>query len=803
MTHPALEFLNYLDGRPEARFNIECYTDVPKGISKPKPDPLLHRWPDLLIKDVGEILPQLDALNASGAGIFVARNECIGQRCAESVSRVRGIHADMDEVTQLQLDELFTRLPPSFVVQTSSPSRVQVYWQLEARETLSPDEAKALNQSLKGYGADPAAVDAARLLRLPGFRHMKYREEGLTPFVTATFFDREYSADALRTAFPAKAPPPKPVTRIRTSNVSSGASEMPAEWARIAGTVSQRHKVLWEGDWSDVERRNGEVGYPSQSEADLALAGAIARTCVRGGVKEAELFEATEAIFGLSGLASSDKWQDRPDYRERTITKALSSLDQPQTQLVLPPEDALFSPQPKLTLESEGDIRNAIALAQLARDNFVYLTNRDRWLRWSDERWQVCDKDEHIAMGKEAAQRILLSASAVLATNQERGKKLVSDAVAAHNLNKIQAMLKLAVSEPGMSVTERELDANPYLLGVANGVVDLRTGLLMANEPSLYITRYCAAEYVEGAQCPRWSRFVDEVFLGDKATIKAVQLLLGYTLTGLNTEERLVICYGHGSNGKSVFSNVILTLLGGYGMTAPSSILVTRRSGDAGPRNDLAALAGSRLVSINELQAGDRLDEQVVKMLAGREPIPARFLFKEWFEYIPQFTPWMRTNHKPIITGDDDGIWRRLILLPFKRSFKDEEKDPHLEQKLLAELPGILQWAIEGARLYLKDGLQLSPQISAEVATYRQESDLLGEFLVDCTIEGPTERVEQKHLFNQFQCWRGENGLHPTSKRTFTQRLIERGFSEAKSGAKRFYLGLKLSEGAEPKPSPF
>jgi putative DNA primase/helicase len=367
--------------------------------------------------------------------------------------------------------------------------------------------------------------------------------------------------------------------------------------------------------------------------------------------------------------------------------------------------------------------------------------------------------------------------------------------MSAHTQPRIQAMLKLAVSEPGMSVAERELDANLYLLGVTNGVVDLRTGLLMANEPSMYITRYCNAGYVEGAQCPRWLRFLDEVFMGDQATIQTVQRLLGYTLTGLNTEEVLAICYGFGSNGKSVFSNVILAIFGGYGMTAPSSILVARRSDDAGPRNDLAAVAGARLVSINELQAGDRLDEQVVKMLAGREPIAARFLYEDYFEFTPQFTAWLRTNHKPIITGDDDGIWRRLVLLPFKRSFKDDQKDPYLEQKLLAERAGILQWMLEGARLYLKDGLPLSPLIRAEVATYRQDSDVLGEFLADHTAVDSAERIEQSHLFRKFKWWCERNGLRVPSKKSFTQRLAERGFTEAKSGSNRYYVGLQLAEG--------
>ena len=792
MTHAAIDFLRALDGRPEARFNIECYTDVPKSALKPKPDPLLFRRAGLTLSEVDQLLQTMQFLNARGAGIFVTRNECDGHRSAASVSHIRGIHADMDNVTKAQLDHLFQHLPPSIVVQTSAQTRVQVYWQLAHREELTPDEAKALNQALVQYGADPAAVDASRLLRLPGFRHMKYRLDGQTPLVTATYFDNTYTANQLRAAFPCKPAAGRLVLGHHSTLQHPEPEALNPELTAIAAAVRQKHQALWDGELDTVLRPNGKVGYDSQSEADLALAGAIARTCVRGGVPETNLFGATEAIFNRSKLASRDKWQSRPDYRERTIAKALSDLQPPECTVVSPPLLDRTDPIDELTLESHGDIRNAKALAHLARNNYVHITTRERWMRWSEEKWVPCEKDEHVAMAKEACRRILATATSVFADDQERGKRLISEAMAAHNLAKIQAMLKLAVSEPGMSVTDRELDANPLLLGVANGVVDLRSGLLLANEPSMLITRYCAADFVEGASCPRWLAFLDQVFLGDRATIAAAQRLLGYTLTGLNTEEVLVISYGHGSNGKSVFSNTVLRIMGGYGMTAPSSLLTARRADDSGPRNDLAALAGARLVSINELQAGDRLDEQVVKMLAGREPIAARFLFREFFEYVPQFTPWMRTNHKPIVTGEDDGIWRRLVLLPFLRNFKDGEKDPNLEQKLLAERDGILQWMLEGARLYLKDGLQLSPLMQREVAAYRKDSDVVGEFLAEKATIDANSKALQADVYRSYKYWCEENGLRLPSKKSFTQRLAERGFTEAKSGADRYYTGLTI-----------
>ncbi len=177
VTHAAIEFLMHLDSSEDAVFNLQHHTDLPKGAEKPKPDPLLRVYSGLKICDVEELLPTLHAFNERGAGIFVARNQCAGNRSEKNVIRVRGVHADMDDVSEEQLTDLMTELPPSIVVE-SSAGRYQLYWQLAEGQTLSKEEAKAINQCLsKEYGADPAAVDVSRLLRLPGFKHMKYRRQ--------------------------------------------------------------------------------------------------------------------------------------------------------------------------------------------------------------------------------------------------------------------------------------------------------------------------------------------------------------------------------------------------------------------------------------------------------------------------------------------------------------------------------------------------------------------------------------------------------------------------------------------------
>lgn len=781
MTHPLVLFLNHLDSSANSTFNIEHYSDIPKGGTKPKPDPLQGRYANLTRQQAEELIPQLQEKNEAGAGIFIARNQCDGHRSEKTISRVRGVHADMDDVSPRELADLIRLIKPSIVVE-SSPGKYQLYWQLSEDEYLEPAEAKAINQCLASqYGADPAAVDVSRLLRLPGFKHMKYRAEGQTPMVIATCNSITYTAEEIRQAFPSTPSENKvPTKTAQTALFITPTKPLPNQLAGIAESVAITYPQLWSGDWANVIRASGEIGYPSQSEADLALAGHITRACRRMGIGEESLDQAVEAVFSSAPVGMTGKWYARPDYRIRTISKAASG-----TQIVVN-----TNPLNGFVLQSHGDIRNAKAFAQVACGQFLYIATRDRWLSWSQDKWRLCEKDEHVAMAKDVCGQILNAANDVFRQDQERGKRLIQEAMAAHNLSRITAMLKLAVSEPDMAITGRELDGDPYLIGVSNGVIDLRTGQHWPNRPDFWITRYCNAQHDADSKCDRWLAFLDQIFKGDVETINCVQRLLGCTLLGLSNEEILIICYGHGSNGKSVFSNVIHHIMGEYSVTAPPSLLTARRQDDTGPRNDLAALAGARYVSINEMQAGDRLDEQVVKMLAGREPISARFLHQEYFEFMPSFTPWLRTNHKPIITGLDDGIWRRLVLLPFEQKFDGDTKDPNLEQRLMAERDAILMWMVEGAKLYLQSGICMSPRMFKEIATYRTESDLLGEFLSDQTTPCLDGKTSQGPLYTRYREWCLGCGVRPLSKKTFTQRLAERGYPEGKSGKDRFYLGL-------------
>jgi len=439
-----------------------------------------------------------------------------------------------------------------------------------------------------------------------------------------------------------------------------------------------------------------------------------------------------------------------------------------------------------------GDILAGKVFAYLNSGQMLYVHAARRWYRWTGDRWAPCLQGEEIEAAKLSADRALDHAAKRHQANPDQGKRLLSWAGALRNARRLQAMLELARSEPEMSVASlRDFDRDPDVMGVPGGLIDLKSGQFRNATPEDRLTKQAGVCWESEAQCPQWRRFLRDVFQDDKETIDFIQRAVGYSLTGHSTEEKMFLCVGHGANGKSVFSDLLTMLLGDYHHTAPASLL-TRRNSDGGPSDDLAGLCGARLLSINETAEGDRLAEQTIKRVVGREPITARFLYQSSFTFTPTFSTWSRTNHRPIVTGTDEGIWRRLLLIPFDRQFHDDEADPWLEVRLREELPGILKWAVDGAVAWYRRGLQVPGRIRRESQRYRSESDLLGQFLTDFTRPDPSGRVEQPALWLRWQRFCHDEGVTVGSKKSFTRRLAERNIPVRMSNGNRYYGGIVL-----------
>lgn len=593
--------------------------------------------------------------------------------------------------------------------------------------------------------------------------------------------------------------------RDDTITVSDGARPVqstvgadPAQVETLKARVQEAQPFLSAGQWGDRPGMNGTTvtGYPSQSEADMAMVGTIAREAVSLGVPAEALPATVMAVFEQTGLYRPEKRRTVENYAiPRAVSDALARQQDHAAQVGT--DTTSNDAEGDIAAAIQGDILAGRTYANMARGKMLWVAAIGKWMMWDGTRWVWCDTGQEVAFGKKVAAAILKRISSLYSTDPNRYRAKMQWATGLQNIKRLEAMIQLAKDEPDMAVGHMaQLDANHFLLCVRNGVLELKTETLLTADPKMLCTRQIAAEYHRGAKCPRWLKFLHEVFNGDAETIAFIKRAIGYTLTGSTTEEAMFICVGRGANGKSVFANVIGRIMADYWKTAPPALMTVRKAGDAGPRNDVAALCGARGIGINELQQASVLDEQVVKgVLAGREPISARFLHKEYFEFWPTFKAWLRTNYLPIVKGEDDGIWRRLLVIRFARIFAEAERNPNLEDELLEERAGILRWMVEGCLEWQRlGGLKPSATVIRESAAFRKESDLLGEFLDDKTRRGAGARVEQPKLYACWKAWNDANGTSAGSKANFTRKLNERGHGEAKSNGTRFYAGLSLRE---------
>ena len=351
-------------------------------------------------------------------------------------------------------------------------------------------------------------------------------------------------------------------------------------------------------------------------------------------------------------------------------------------------------------------------------------------------------------------------------------------------------MLSLAQSDPEITAKLSDFDVDPMLLNCENGTIDLQTGQLREHQREDLCSRITPVIYNPDAKCPQFFAFLDRIINKNDDLIEYIQRVLGYSLTGLTSEQMFLFLWGLGANGKSVLLNIVSALLGEYACNTPTETLMLRQRGTI--PNDLARLAGVRLVTANETSEGQRIDEAKIKDLTGGDTISARFLHREWFDYKPQFKVWMRGNHKPAINGTDDGIWRRIHLVPFAVQIPEDERDKQLEDKLRGELPAILAWAVRGCLKWQSDGLRAPRIVSDATSTYREEMDIIGTFLTErCRVQAKAS-VSAKDLYAAYRSWCDDNGNHPVSQRRFGSSLTERGLERKRLGNGVHYSELGL-----------
>lgn len=433
------------------------------------------------------------------------------------------------------------------------------------------------------------------------------------------------------------------------------------------------------------------------------------------------------------------------------------------------------------------DLGNAQRLIQRHGEDLRFCPQLG-WLVWDGRRWRIDDSGEVERRAKDSVRQIYNEAAEC--PDKERRESLGSWAQKSESAPKIAAMITLAKSEPGVYIAQHELDTNSWLLNLANGTLNLQTGELRQHSRADLITNLIDIEYQPGISCPTWDAFLSRVTDSNSELLSYIQRAVGYSLTGSTREQCLFILYGPGWNGKSTFITSVQSICGDYAKTTRADTLLVKR-GDLIP-NDIARLAGARFVAASETESGRRLAEGLVKQLTGGDTISARFLHREWFEFLPHFKLWLSTNHKPRIRGTDNAIWRRIQLIPFTVTIPEDKRDKDLTIKLRAELPGILCWAVRGCESWQDIGLKPPDPVNKAVRDYRQESDSIATFIDEvCSLQGEASKTA---LYEAYAEWAKKSGEFAVSKREFGTRLLEKGFKDRRNDSGRFWTGIALGE---------
>ena len=552
-----------------------------------------------------------------------------------------------------------------------------------------------------------------------------------------------------------------------------------------ASRSGTRFARLWSGDWT---------GYPSQSEADLALAGDLAFWCDGDG-------DHVDRLFRQSGLMR-EKWdQQRGEltYGQATVARVLESWRSRPPRRV---GSALVRPAPttghaqvEAAETRDGGARHehepaetellppefsedAIALefTRRYRETHRYTAEFSRWSQWDGTRWA---RDSTL----EVFNRVrLISREIASGVDNPRLASLLVRA------NTVAAVERLCRGDRAHAATAEQWDASDWLLNTPGGVIELPTGDLRAARPDDYLTHRTAV--APAGDAPAWTTFLQRVTGGDDEIQGFLRRMAGYCLTGDIRAHALFFLYGTGGNGKGTFLNTITAILGDYATVAPIETFTASKN-DRHP-TELAGLKGARLVASQETEEGRHWAEAKIKAMTGGDPISARFMRGDFFTFRPTFKLVIAGNHRPRLKTVDEAMRRRLHLIPFTQTIPASERDESLPERLRAEWPGILAWAIQGCLEWQRDGLKPPASICAATDDYFAVEDSVQAWMDDCCLVGSMAWGRAGDLFTSWRGWAEERGEVAGSAKAFAEKLKHHGLEPKKTAGERGYAGIAL-----------
>lgn len=401
------------------------------------------------------------------------------------------------------------------------------------------------------------------------------------------------------------------------------------------------------------------------------------------------------------------------------------------------------------------------------------------WLVWSDIGWSRDGMDRAQELTHQIPEVLVTEARRLEDTGADKTivKRWLKWSTDSQSAGRLSAVTQVARSISRVRKSVEDFDADDYQLACRNGVVDLRTGAMRPLDRNDLVTKNTGVIYDPTYRLPAFEKFMLDSCDGDMELVQYMQRAVGYTLTGSNAEEAFFMLSGPPASGKSTLLDGIHAAMGSYATTSQSETFMHRK-GQPPPSNELARLAGMRLVSVSEIKEGESFNEAIIKQFTGGDRVTARFLYQDSFEFRPQFKLWIGTNHPP--DAKDDALWRRIKKIPFRRSLAFNERDPNLKSMLRDPDVGgraILAWAVRGAMDWSQGGLQQPATVSAEIVSYRMDQDREGQFINDCISSAPGATTPMNSMYNAYKQWCSITNEYIKRQPQFQKMMEARGIS--------------------------
>lgn len=543
-------------------------------------------------------------------------------------------------------------------------------------------------------------------------------------------------------------------------------------------------EALYSGNWQ------GEYG--SQSEADLALCNILAFWTQRN-------YQQMDRIFRSSGLYRK-KWDESRGgmtYGHKTLEAAIAGTVEVYTGKKAVEKTVVTSRQNAKKTEYKdfemSDSGNGKRFAYLFGDIVRFMRNRKLWFFWDGKVWCEDTTNEIRRLADKAIENIKDQAFAC--DDEDKQGKLLKHALKTASNKMKTAMIAESEHLSNVAIGADYFDTQNDLINMQNGIVNLRNGEIIEHNADYHMSKIGYASCAPDGRPERWLQFLDEITGGDKDLQRYLQKAVGYSLTGSTREQCCFICFGNGCNGKSTFMDTVTTVLGQYATNMQAESIMQKKS-QGNANSDIARLKGARLVTVAEPEEGLKLNESLVKQLTGGDTITARFLFGNEFEFKPQFKLWICTNHKPVIRGTDDGIWRRIVLIPFTTRIPADKIDRNLAHKLRKEMPLIARWAVEGCMMWQQEGLKQPDCIRAATDDYRAEMDTLQQFCGDCLEDvqdvNYAPGIKANELYEVYKRWAVENNAFEMTSTRFGKEVSKR-YLKVKKRDGWYYVGCQFN----------